>query len=426
MTERRQVCLDVAQARGRLTSVVGAVFDRYGVVWAGASGRCPGIAGQYRIGSITKTFTAVLVMQARDAGMLSLDDPVRRHLGDVGYAEATIRQLLSHTSGMQAEPVGPWWERTRGGDFASLTAANDGTGRVARAGDFHHYSNLGYGLLGEVLATVTGRAWRQLVHEVLAVPLGLGQTSYLPRPHAQPGWSVDHFTGIRVLEPLTNTGAMAPAGQLWSTVEDLVLWGQFLAGSRPDLLDPSTLHEMSTPVLDDYGLGLSLSSNAGGVLVGHGGSMPGFMAALHVDPGSGIGSVVLTNATAGVDTHQLAMDLIDGDFIDDVPDPWQPTTTLPPGVTGLPGLWFWGNSAFELRWHNDGLDVQALAEPRRSERFVLVGEKLVGSTGYHRGEELEVHRRPDGSVSHLECATFVFTRTPYDPEVEIPGGHPAR
>ncbi len=426
MTERRQVCLDVAQARGRLTSVVGAVFDRYGVVWAGASGRCPGIAGQYRIGSITKTFTAVLVMQARDAGMLSLDDPVRRHLGDVGYAEATIRQLLSHTSGMQAEPVGPWWERTRGGDFACLAAANDGTGRVARAGDFHHYSNLGYGLLGEVLARVTGRAWRQLVHEVLAVPLGLGQTSYLPRPHAQPGWSVDHFTGIRALEPLTNTGAMAPAGQLWSTVEDLVLWGQFLAGSRPDLLDPSTLHEMSTPVLDDYGLGLSLSSNAGGVLVGHGGSMPGFMAALHVDPGSGIGSVVLTNATAGVDTHQLAMDLIDGDFIDDVPDPWQPTTTLPPGVTGLPGLWFWGNSAFELRWHNDGLDLQALAEPRRSERFVLVGEKLVGSTGYHRGEELEVHRRPDGSVSHLECATFVFTRTPYDPEVEIPGGHPAR
>ncbi len=264
MTERRQVCLDVAQAQGRLPSVVGAVFDRYGAVWAGAAGRCPGIEGQYRIGSLTKTLTAVLVMQARDAGMLSLDDPLGRHLGDVGYAEATLRQLLSHTSGMQSEPAGPWWERTRGGDFATLAAAHDGSGRVAGPGEYYHYSNLGYGLLGEVLARVTGRSWRQLVTDVLLTPLGMTQTSYLPRPHAQPGWSVDHFTGERTLEPLASTGAMAPAGQLWSTVEDLVVWGQFLAGARPDLLDPSTLHEMSTPVTEGYGLGLRLSANAGG------------------------------------------------------------------------------------------------------------------------------------------------------------------
>ncbi len=118
MRERRQVCLDVAQARGRLTSVAGAVFHRYGVVWAGTSGVGAGVSGQYRIGSITKTLTAVLVMQARDAGILTLDDPIGRHLGDVGYAEATIRQLLSHTSGAQSEPAGPWWERSRGGDFA--------------------------------------------------------------------------------------------------------------------------------------------------------------------------------------------------------------------------------------------------------------------------------------------------------------------
>jgi CubicO group peptidase (beta-lactamase class C family) len=421
--DRRQVCLDVAQATGRLTSVVGAVFDRYGVVWEGASGRSGGPAGQYRIGSITKTFTAVLVMQARDAGLVDLDAPVGRYLGEIGYADTTARQLLSHTSGMQSEPVGPWWERSRGGDFDALVAANDGTGRVARAGEYFHYSNLGYGLLGEVLARVTSRPWRQLVADVLLGPLGLTQTSYLPRPHAQPGWSVDHFTGVRTLEPLASTGAMAPAGQLWSTVGDLVTWGQFLAGSRPDLLDPSTLHEMSLPVLEDYGLGLHVSANAGGVLVGHGGSMPGFMARLVVDPGSGIGAVVLTNATTGIDTHQLALDLIDGDFIDEVPAPWVPTVTVPPEASGLPGLWFWGNTAHELRWHNDGLDVVALTGTMR-DRFVLVGSRLVGVEGYHRGETLDVHRRPDGSVHHLECATWVYTRTPYDPDVDIPGGHP--
>ncbi|MGH3345573.1 MAG: serine hydrolase domain-containing protein, partial [Nocardioides sp.] len=195
MTERRQVRLDVAQAEGRLTSVVGAVFDRYGAVWAGSSGVCPGVHGQYRIGSITKTLTAVLVMQARDAGLLTLDDPVGKHLGDVGYAEEPLRGLLSHTSGMQSEPGGPWWERSRGGDFTRLAEANDGTGRVAGAGEYYHYSNLGYALLGEVLARVTGRPWRTLVSQVLLGPLGMARTSYLPRPNAQPGWSVDHFTG---------------------------------------------------------------------------------------------------------------------------------------------------------------------------------------------------------------------------------------
>ena len=427
MRERRQVCLDVAQARGRLTSVTGAVFHRYGVVWAGTSGVGAGVSGQYRIGSITKTLTAVLVMQARDAGLLSLDDPVGKHLGAGGYADVPLRQLLSHTSGMQSEPVGPWWERSRGTDFARLAEANDGSGRVARAGDYYHYSNLGYALLGEVLACVTGRPWRTLVSQVLLGPLGMSRTSYLPRPTAQPGWSVDHFTGVRTLEPLTETGAMAPAGQLWSTVEDLMLWGQFLAGDRPDLLDPSTLHEMSTPVTDSYGLGLRLSANAGGVLVGHSGSMPGFIASLFVDPGSGIGAAVLANATTGIDPERLAIDLIDGDFIEHVPLPWQPTLAVPPEVEGLPGLWFWGNTAIELRWHNEGLVLRALATPEREPwRFELAEGRLVGVAGYHRGETLHVHRRDDGTIGHLECATFIYTRSPYDPEAPIPGGHARR
>jgi hypothetical protein len=182
---------------------------------------------------------------------------------------------------------------------------------------------------------------------------------------------------------------------------------------------------MSLPVLEEHGLGLQISANAGGVLVGHGGSMPGYMARLVVDPGSGIGAAVLTNATTGTDTHQLALDLIEGDFIDEVPPPWVPTLAVPPEAGGLPGLWFWGNTAHEARWHNDGLDLVSLTGTRR-DRFVLVGSRLVGVTGYHRGETLHVLRRPDGSISHLECATFVYTRVPYDPEVDIPGGHPRK
>lgn len=428
MGDRRQRLLEVAQAEGRLTSVVGAVFDRYGAVWAGGAGTGPGLGAQYRIGSITKTLTAVLVMQARDAGLLTLDDTLGSHLGDVGYGEARLRDLLAHTSGMQSEPVGDWWERSPGTDFATLSARNDGSGRVAAAGEYFHYSNIGYGLLGEVVARRFGSPWRRLVGERLLAPLGMRHTSYLPRPQAQPGWSVHHFTGVRDLEPLADTGAMAPAGQLWSTVEDLVVWGQFLAGSRPDVLAPDTLAEMRVPVTDEYGLGLRLAVHAGGPLVGHTGSMPGFLAALFVDPHSGIGTTVLTNATTGVDQLALAIALVEGDpdGSDELPPPWVPTTAVPVEADGVPGVWFWGNTAVEARWHNGGLELRRLGEREVDDRFEVVDGALRGVRGYHRGERLDVVRRDDGTVGHLECATFVHTRTPYDPDVHIPGGHPAR
>ena len=428
MSDQRQRLLDVAQAEGRLTSVVGAVFDRYGAVWAGGAGDAPGLDGQYRIGSITKTMTAVLVMQARDEGLLDLDDPLSAHLGEIGYGEVTVREALAHVSGMQSEPRGPWWERTRGSDFAALVAANDGSGRVAGPGEWFHYSNLGYGLLGEVVARRLGGRWRDLVNDRLFRPLGMRSTSYLPRPGAQAGWSVDHFTGIRVHEPLTETGAMAPAGQLWSTLADLVTWGQVLAGGHPQVISPATLEEMGRPVTPGYGLGLMLNVHPGGRLVGHDGSMPGFMASLHVDPDSGIGAVVLTNATTGISPRDLAISLIEGDpdASDDRPAPWRPTTALPAEVVGVPGVWFWGNTAYELRWHNEGLEMRQMARGGLLwERFELGdGGVLKGVMGYHRGETLDVVRRSSGSISHLECATFIYTRTPYDPYVDIPGGHP--
>lgn len=429
MSDQRQRLLDVAQAEGRLTSVVGAVFDRYGAVWAGGAGDAPGIDGQYRIGSITKTLTAVLVLQARDAGLLELSDSLGDHLGEVGYAEVTLREALAHTSGMQSEPRGEWWERTRGADFAALSGANDGAGRVVAPGEWFHYSNLGYGLLGEVVARRLGAPWRRLVADRLLHPLGMRSTSYLPRPGAQPGWSVDHFTGIRVHEPLTDTGAMAPAGQLWSTLADMVTWGQVLGGARPDVLADATLAEMRRPVTDDYGLGLMLGLHPGGRLVGHNGSMPGFLAALHVDPDSGIGAVVLTNATTGTSPRDLAVSLIEGDpdAAGERPPPWRPTLALPEPVDGVPGVWFWGNTAYDVRWHNEGLELRHLAHGGVvTDRFELVDGVLVGVLGYHRGERLDVVRREDGSIRNLECATFVYTRAPYDPDVPVPGGHPRR
>src|SRR5215212_9995357 len=201
MAERWQAALDRAQSSGRLPSIVGGVLRDGMLAWTGSAGDVQGADQQYRIGSITKTLTAVLVMQCRDDGLLALDDALGTHLPDNGYRDATLRELLAHTSGMQAEPVGPWWERSPGVTVPDLVAANDGSGRVLEPGTSFHYSNLGFALLGEAVARLRGEDWWSMVLDRLLRPLGMTRTSYASQPpHAQ-GRSVDHFAGTLHAEP---------------------------------------------------------------------------------------------------------------------------------------------------------------------------------------------------------------------------------
>jgi CubicO group peptidase (beta-lactamase class C family) len=419
--ERWQSALEQAQSVGRLPSIVGGALRDGVLVWTGAAGDTPGIEQQYRIGSITKTLTAALVLQCRDEGLLGLDDPLGRFVPESGYRDATLRALLSHRSGMQAEPVGPWWERSPGVSMADLLAANDGSGRVLEPGMSFHYSNLGYALLAEVAARLRGEDWWTLVRTRLLTPLGMRRTSYQPEPpHAQ-GSSVDHFAGTRHDEPHEDARAMAPAGQLWSTVEDLAAWLGFLATGHRDVLERETLLEMGRPVVpragaaqEDYGLGLRLlRAPSGELLVGHTGSMPGFLATAFIDQDNRSGVVALTNATTGVSTDQLALDLLAGaDPGAGKTEPWVPSTEVPPRVAELLGLWFWGNTALEFRWHNGLLEVRTLAPPELSDRFAVTPDRIVGVEGYHLGETLHVHHDARGSVTHLECTTFLYTRHP--------------
>lgn len=424
--QRWQARLGAMQLEGRLPSVVAGVLQGGKLVWTGAAGEGPGDPEnrQYRIGSITKTLVAVAVLRLRDAGLLDLEDPVGRFVDGTGYASSTIRALLSHTSGMQSEPVGSWWERSPGVDFATLVARNDGSGAVAGPGDFFHYSNLGFALLGEVVATVGGRTWWEVVASEILEPLGMSRTTYHPvGVHAQ-GYSVDHFAGTLSLEPHQDTGAMAPAGQAWSTVPDLARWAAFLASGHPDVLAEATLREAgrAVPPAADYGLGLRLVECGGRRLVGHTGSMPGFLASLFVDPGTGDATVALANATTGLDTNSVPTMLL-ADAPVSAPETWVPSVDVPEPARELLGLWFWGNTAMELRWSNGRLELRNLVRPEGIDRFELCGSRIVGTEGYHRGEELRVVRHGDGTVSHLDIATFIHTRTPYDPAAPIPGGH---
>lgn len=415
MSADRLAALAGAQAHGRLSSAAAAVFDRTGVHWTRAVGENTDPDAQYRIGSVTKTFTAVLVMQAVRAGDISLGTPVSAVLADVGagYATATVAELLGHTSGLQSEPVGEWWERTPGGSLAQLLSENDGSGRVSSAGEYHHYSNLGYALLGAAAEQVHGASWDELVSSRLLEPLALDRTTRAPGTGAEQGWSIDHFTEVRTPEPGHDTGAMAPAGQLWSTVGDLARWGEFLVSGHPDVLDAATLASMRVHVAPGQGLGVQLIGPHDRHLVGHAGSMPGFMAALFVDPVTGEGASFLCNGTTGVAQHQVVEQLLGRRPLAATRSAWVPSPRVAAPAVGVPGLWFWGNSAIEFRWHHEGLDLHSLATRTHTDRFELVGEELIGVWGYHRGERLQVTRARDGSVSHLECATFGYTRAPY-------------
>ncbi|MEJ7833037.1 MAG: hypothetical protein WKF79_08995 [Nocardioides sp.] len=191
------------------------------------------------------------------------------------------------------------------------------------------------------------------------------------------------------------------------------------------MLDQTSLREMTGPASGSYGLGLRRVVGATRVLVGHTGSMPGFQASVFIDPTDGAGVVLLANATTGIDLEAVAP-LFLGPTAVEPSEPWVPSRIVPDVVGPALGLWFWGHSAVEMRWHNGRLRLSSLALGRVTDEFGLEDGRLVGVSGYHRGETLDLVRRADGSLRHLECATFVYARTPYDPEAPVPGGHPGR
>ncbi len=430
-SQRAELVRQAAEA-GRLPSIVAATFTHGVLDWQFGLGPA---AAQYRIGSITKTFTAVMVMRLRDQGRVDLRDPLGKHVPDAPYGDHTLRGLLAHNCGMTAEPTGPWWERSAGVSWERLAADNREPRLVFRPGERYHYSNLGYGLLGELVARLSGMSWFEAVRAALLEPLGLTSTTYDRLEGAAPGTSRDPRNGRLMAEPATRTGAMAAAGQLWSTATDLARWGELLAGGDAALVRPASLVEMLTAQSADpdtqhvgaYGLGTRLRWHPKGTLVGHTGSMPGFLAALLVDPASHRGGLVLTNATTGLDPEALVVRLIDAAG-EPAPAPTLNArldrSSLRPESVALEGPWYWGNTPMRLEATARGFDLVTDSSRRT---FTLVGsDQFVGEDGYFAGERLDVVRRPDTTVSQLEVVGFVLTRQPYDPAAPIPGGPPTQ
>lgn len=397
----------------------------------------------FRIGSVTKTFTAVLVLQARDDGLLDLDDPIGAHLDLPAHGELTVRRLLSHTAGLQREPHGDVWDSLRLPAVDELIADLARAERVLPPARRLHYSNLGMALLGHAVARLRGGTWAEVLADRVLTPLGLTATTVTPGPTAATGFLVDTYSDHAHPEPPTDFGAVSPAAQLWSTAPDMARWAAFLADPAavdPDgvVLRPSTLDEMRWPLtLTDetlwgagFGLGLILVPQADPVTgarqrvmhVGHDGAMPGFLAAVYGrrgGPGTAgaMGAAVLASSgTAGAILdlpHRLLAAAVQGDPAEIVA--WTPGQPAPERYRGMLGRWWGEGFEYVFGWRDGALQARGADDPAGKPPAVFAPvpdrpDVLRTVSGREAGELLRLTRDERGTVVGMHWATYRFTR----------------
>jgi CubicO group peptidase (beta-lactamase class C family) len=379
---------------------------------------------QYMIGSITKTFTAVLIMALRDAGRLSLDDRLDMFLPQTRHGAITIRQMLAHASGLQREPVGRIWENLDAPDQERLLRELEDAEQVLPVHFAFHYSNLAFALLGQIVELLEARSWGDVVTERILAPLEMTMTGLAPDKRGRAlGYQVHPHTGVATLEPQFDLKATAPLGGLWSTVADLGRYASFVADPIDEILAAGSLEEMCRPlIMTDvqgwtraYGLGYDLQRMGERVLAGHGGAMPGFLAGLWVGRQDRVGAVVFANSTAGAEPVALASQLVKAvlDAEPSLAHVWTPSQSHP-DLDGILGSWWTEGEelVFEVRdnvlWSRipGGL-------PIADTRFVRVDtDRFRAILGREGGELLEITRGPGGSVERMHFATYALTRAP--------------
>jgi CubicO group peptidase (beta-lactamase class C family) len=422
------------QSEQRVPSVVGAVVRSGEVVWADAVGLADAEQGdaatpdhQYRIGSITKTFTAVGVMQLREAGKLDLEDRLDAHLEVPARGDLTLRRMLAHGSGLQREIPGDLWETLEfPQSTAELLATLEQAEAVLAPGERWHYSNLAFILLGEVVARISGIPYEDYVEQRILQPLGLTRTGFSPEPPTAIAYSVEPYSDVLRREPMLveRKGGIAAAGQMWSTVGDLCRWASFLADPDAAVLAPESIELMTSvqTMADPYrwslawGVGLMLARKGDRVYCGHDGGMPGFVANVLVSRDERLGAAVLANGE-NVDPGELSLALIDKTrerFPPETPA-WEPQPGPPEELASVLGRWWSEGAEFVFRWHDGRLEARSPEAPAwqpwtRFER--LDDDRFRTAFGRERGELLRLVRGADGAVTRMYWATYPLSREP--------------
>ena len=336
-------------AEGVVADSVGAISAGVVVgdqlIWAkgfGMADRERGIPADaetiYRTGSISKSFTAVVLAQLAEQGVLDLDDPVEKYLPVIEYLTdkpegtepITLRQLASHTAGLIREPRLP---RAAAGPIEvwedKIIASIPFTAFQSPPGERYSYSNIGFGMLGLTISRAAEIPFIELVCDLIFDPLGMASSTFIITPGLEgrlsTGYQVRRDGTINSEFPAlehAGRGYKVPNGGIYSTVGDLARFISGMTGtSRTPILSEAGRKEMQifqTPISvrsadsTGYGLGFSLRVTEEGLhLVSHGGSVAGYNAHMVFDPVSTIGVVLLRNYNGGsVNLGRVASDLL--------------------------------------------------------------------------------------------------------------------
>lgn len=292
-----------------------ALIDDQRIVWARGLGfadpgrKVPATENTiYRVGSVSKLFTDIAIMQLAERGEVDVDAPVQRYLPQFRPVNPfgkpiTLRQLMAHRSGLTREPpAGHYFDETNPTLAATVESLN-GTELLYAPEARTKYSNAGIAVVGYVLERLKKEPFEKYVQRSVLDPIGMRSSSFARGPAIAPNLSKAFLWTYhgRVFEAPVFELGIGPAGNLYSTVTDL---GRFLSvlfaggrGPSGQILKPETLAEMWRPQFARdarFGIGFALSRFGGRRRIGHGGAVYGFATDLSALPDEKLGAVVVT------------------------------------------------------------------------------------------------------------------------------------
>ena len=275
------------------------VFERsYG--WANLEWKIPHTAAtKFRLGSVTKQFTAAAILLLEEKGKLKLDDPLSRFVPSApeAWKPLTVHQLLTHTSGVPnftSFPEYGTWKLSAQTPAQVMTHLRDKPLDFV-PGEKFRYSNTGYILLGWIVELASGQSYETFLREQIFKPLGMNDSGYDSNTAVISQRASGYVPGSNGLTnaPYIDMHVPHGAGALYSTTGDLLRWTQGLFGGK--LLSAASLDKMTTPFKSDYAFGLTVSEAKGRKVIAHGGGIEGFNSQLAYYPEGKVTVVVLAN-----------------------------------------------------------------------------------------------------------------------------------
>lgn len=314
--------LELRVEREELPSVAVGVVLGESLLWSKAYGyadlasRRPATTETaYRVASITKLFTSTAIMQLRDAGKLRLDEPVADYVDwfrlDDRHAETgsvTIRQLMTHSSGLARELEGQYWDGGKLLERDEFIARFQETPSAKGREETYKYSNVAFAILGSVIESASGESYDDYITGHILKPLGMSGTQIRPASDMATlatGYEFRVVGQPRAAAPFTDSKAFAAAANMATSVVDLARFVSSQFETTPEagrVLAPLTLRETHRVhwLADDWAFGLGLSwfvtRKDNRTVISHGGSVPGFRTRVMAAPADEFGLIVLTNS----------------------------------------------------------------------------------------------------------------------------------